>query len=547
MAEIDSIVSRFSRIASEYRDKPVLLAEGGLGKAWTYGEVLSRVKRIAGGLVASDLVDENGIGLMSENCPEWPIAYLSILTAGATVVPIDANLRPEEISYIIGHSRIRTVIASPVTARTLKDLRLGLNIFVITDDQPESWNQLHDHEPIEGLIADNPQAALIYTSGTTGAPKAVQLSHKNLLANVDGIQLILKIHDHDRFYSILPLHHTFEATAGFILPILSGASIIYARSLKSRDILEDIGRTKCTLMIGVPLLFEKMHHNFIKRISEVPKHQQVMFQTFMAASRIGWKLGGRPGKRLFRPLRRKAGLDSIRIFCSGGAPLPPHISEFFNMLGFDFLQGYGMTEASPVISVNRPENIEFGSVGPPIGNVEVRIDNPTSDGIGEIVVRGDSVTSGYKDNPKLTEELICDGWLHTGDLGRMYNGHIWITGRGKNVIVSAAGKNIYPEELEEKLLESDLVMEAIVFGRNRETRQGEEVRALIVPNMESIATRFGISETTRNPEKIREIFRDVIAGVNQRVAEFKRISAFDLQFEELAKTSTRKVKRYLYS
>ena len=300
-------------------------------------------------------------------------------------------------------------------------------------------------------------------------------------------------------------------------------------------------------MIGVPLLFEKMHHNFIKRISEVPKHQQVMFQTFMAASRIGWKLGGRPGKRLFRPLRRKAGLDSIRIFCSGGAPLPPHISEFFNMLGFDFLQGYGMTEASPVISVNRPENIEFGSVGPPIGNVEVRIGNPTSDGIGEIVVRGDSVTSGYKDNPKLTEELICDGWLHTGDLGRMYNGHIWITGRGKNVIVSAAGKNIYPEELEEKLLESDLVMEAIVFGRNRETRQGEEVRALIVPNMESIATRFGISETTRNPEKIREIFRDVIAGVNQRVAEFKRISAFDLQFEELAKTSTRKVKRYLYS
>ena len=206
-----------------------------------------------------------------------------------------------------------------------------------------------------------------------------------------------------------------------------------------------------------------------------------------------------------------------------------------------------MTECSPVISVQRPDDIKFGSVGPPLDNVEVRIDTPGADGVGEIIVKGDNITPGYRGLPEATAELIINGWLHTGDLGRIRDGHLWITGRRKSLIVSAAGKNIYPEELEEKLIESPLTLEAVVFGRAKVDRQGEEVRALIVPDLEQLVAD-GLIADVENPDlaTINRIIANVVRQVNDNVAAYKRIAAFDVQLDELEKTSTRKIKRFLY-
>jgi long-chain acyl-CoA synthetase len=235
------------------------------------------------------------------------------------------------------------------------------------------------------------------------------------------------------------------------------------------------------------------------------------------------------------------------MFVSGGAPMPAEIARFFNLIGVDFLQGYGMTECSPVISTNRPDNIQFGSVGPPLGNLQVRIDSADDSGVGEILVKGLSTTPGYRQNPQKTAELLHDGWLHTGDLGRLRDGHLWITGRLKNVIVSAAGKNIYPEEIEEKLAESPYILEAVVFGRKKDGKQGEEVRAIIVPDLEQFRTDFGVSMDSPDQDLLKNVVSQKIAELCAHMADFKRISGFEVQTQELEKTSSKKVKRFIYS
>ncbi len=199
-----------------------------------------------------------------------------------------------------------------------------------------------------------------------------------------------------------------------------------------------------------------------------------------------------------------------------------------------------------MVSVNRPDDIEFGSIGSPLSNLQIRIFEPDENGVGEILVKGDSVMAGYLNNPAKTAEVLRDGWFHTGDLGHFRKNHLWITGRKKNVIVSAAGKNIYPEELEERLLASPYVLEAVVFGRTRETRQGEEIRAIIVPDLEQLKSEFGISDESSTSPEIVTLLGKVVAELNEQIADFKRISGFEVQLEELEKTSTKKIKRFVY-
>jgi long-chain acyl-CoA synthetase len=344
----------------------------------------------------------------------------------------------------------------------------------------------------------------------------------------------------------LPLHHTFESTCGFLTPLTNGCTVVYARSLKSKQIIEDIGTSRATVMIGVPLLWENMYQAMRRKINAAPLVRRVLFQTLFSLSDAGWRLNRRWGRTLFASLRKKAGLSSVRLFVSGAAAMPPHIVRFFVLLGFDFIQGYGMTETSPVATAHRPDDIRFDTVGRPITGVEVRIDNPNQAGIGEVLVRGDNCTSGYRGNPEATADLLKDGWLHTGDLGKMQDGHLQITGRAKNLIVSAAGKNIYPEELEEKLLISNYILEAVVFGRAKEGRQGEEVRAILVPDLEQFRSEFGLDPEKPDRDQVMAKLKEVMAEVNERVAGYKRISGFAMQFEELEKTSTKKVKRFVY-
>ncbi len=246
-------------------------------------------------------------------------------------------------------------------------------------------------------------------------------------------------------------------------------------------------------------------------------------------------------------MREKAGLGSLRMMVSGAAPLPPKIAEWFNLIGFDFLEGYGLSECAPVVAVNRPHDISFGSVGPPLPTIKMAIEDPSPDGVGEIKVKGPNNTIGYLDNHQATAELLKDGWLYTGDMGKMKKGRLYITGRKKNVIVSAAGKNIYPEEIEAALHLSPFILESIVLGRKKGSKMGEEVHAIIVPDMEQVKRQHDVGIDSPEPEKVRQVIEDEVKSVNERLADYKRLVRFELRFDEFEKTSSRKIRRALYS
>ncbi|MFQ5499308.1 MAG: AMP-dependent synthetase/ligase [Candidatus Zixiibacteriota bacterium] len=542
----DSIPGAFAESVRLYGDRVAFWADGGLGKAWTYAEAGRQVDMLAAGLLAGSRLDPPEIGLISENRPEWAIAYLAILKAGGTVVPIDANLKPNEIRFIVEDAGLKVLFVSEQYEELLRKEGFAGRLFSFASESVSSWQSLMGAGDRPVAVDAATTAVLIYTSGTTGTPKAVELTHRNILSNLEGIRAGLCFDWDDVFLSVLPLHHTFEATCGFLTPVMCGASIVYARSLKSRDIMEDIGRTGVTVMCGVPLLYEKMAQSIRRGIKAAPVRRRALFHLLFGLSRIGWAVGLKLGRLFFRRLRKKAGLSTLRLFVSGGAAIPSRIAAFFNHLGISFFQGYGMTECSPVISFNRPDSIRFGSVGPPLPNVEVRIDDPDRSGVGEIVVRGENVTPGYRGNPEQTAALVRDGWLHTGDLGMLRQGRLWITGRAKNVIVSAAGKNIYPEEIETLLVQFDCVAEVVVFGRKKEGKQGEEVAALIVPDLECRVYDRAGDGGRQDTEMLHKTIGDVIADVNRRMADYKRIVSFDIQTGELEKTSTKKVKRFVY-
>lgn len=542
-----TLYAAFEAAATRFSDCIAVKGDGGNGLTYTYHELHRRVKSLAAGLQKPAYADVKEIGLLSENRPEWPAAYLAIVASGKAVVPIDANLKPNEIEALISHAGLTTVFVSSRFEEMLGQMSRSLEAVSFEDESSSSWNRLMS-DPVDFTPVGSREslASLIYTSGTTGAPKAVMLTHGNLLANLTSIGHDLAFNESDVFLSLLPLHHTFESTGGFLTPLTNGCTVVYARSLKSREIVEDLAANGVTVMCGVPLLYEKIYQSMIRKIEAAPAARRALFKILFSLSAVGWMFKRKWGKPLFASLRKKAGLAKVRMFVSGAAALPPHICRFFVLIGLDLLEGYGMTECSPVVTANRPDDIVFGSVGPPLTGVRVKIADPDAHGIGEILVQGDNCTPGYRDNPDETAVLLRDGWLHTGDLGRLHDGHLWITGRAKNLIVSAAGKNIYPEEIEEKLMVSKYVLEAIVFGRIKQGRQGEEVRALIVPDREKFASEFSLDPEEPDREKVMAVLKQVVAGVNQQMADYKRITGFVMQFEELEKTSTKKVKRFVY-
>lgn len=535
-----------------HKEKTALISQNSPTSEYKYRDVERIVTGAAGSLKSRGFRKGQRAGILSENRPEWGLSYLAILAAGGTVVPLDSSWKEQELLRTIRSSGITTVFTTAKWYPFLRELNLAdnrpLEIIGLDDIITPNLLAICNAAPFQASdISRNDLAALIYTSGTTGEPKGVMLTHRNLIANLEGIVAALEFYPEDLFLSVLPLHHTFEATCGLLTPLTLGLTVAYARSLKSRDILNDISRYRVTCMVAVPLLFEKIYNSITRKIEELPFHKRVFLKIFFNISSFGWSLGLKPGRLLFRGLRHRAGLGSIRLFVSGGAPLPAEIARWFNLTGFDFLEGYGLSECAPVVAVNRPHKIQFGSVGPPLPNIEVKIVEPSSDGVGEIAVKGENITAGYLNNRRATEELICDGWLYTGDLGQVKDGYLYITGRKKNVIVSAAGKNIYPEEIEAELMLSPCILEALVLGRKRSGKMGEEVCAIILPDLEQI-NRYPPATTGESGESvIRRIIKEEVEAVNNRLADYKRLCQFEIRTEEFEKTSSRKIKRTLYN
>ncbi len=555
---ITTLPEMVARSSREFASRPALVSrDPGGDRVITYEELGRKVDAMARGLAAMRVRPGDRCIILGPNSPEWAMSYLSIAAAGGVCVPMDSLLSDNEILRLMADAKPALAFVAPRFLDAVLDTGRGfpapgkvvalahepgpLPGGVISIDELISRGTSKTELPPIGL---EDLAAIIYTSGTTGTPKGVMLTHRNIVSDVAACYQAVDF-EYERFLSVLPMHHTFECTAGFLLPVYSGCTVTYARSLRSSYIIEDLKSSRATVMLGVPLLFQKMIEGIHRAVSKRPLAQRIAFNALMAMVKAGEK-AGRPGLGtiLFRSLREKAGLGTLRFLVSGGAPLMPWIPKEFRRIGILILQGYGLTEASPVLTLNPLDAPRDDSIGKPLPGVEARVLDPGENGIGELAFRGPMVMKGYYRNEKATSSVLDqDGWLRTGDLGHVDSqGYIYVRGRAKDLIVTPAGKNVYPEELEAELNRSPFVLESMVYGRPTDTG-GEEVCAIIVPDYETIGGISGRRDLSE--AHVVSLVAKEVKKVNERVASYKRIKHFKLREEELPKTSTRKIKRHL--
>lgn len=532
-------------LGRQFSGKTVLrIKRNGEYVEYTGGETAGQADALSGMFFQLGLQHGDRIALLADNQPEWGIAYLAIVGHGMTAVPIDRLLKPGEYQRILADSGSSAIVVSESLRSDLLSIAGDLpNLKHVLTLEEIMSNRVNTVVP-DSQVSPKDLAVLIYTSGTTGNAKGVMLSHENIMSNVVACRDVISITSDDSFVSVLPLHHTFECTAGFLAPMYAGATVSYVGSLKSRDIVDTMKASRATIMLAVPLLYEKMYAGIMRKTSTLPLVTKTIFKLLMGVVKLGEIFNKRLGTVLFKSLREKGGLDTIRFFISGAAALPPDVAIGFDRLGLSILQGYGLTEASPVVSVHRVDDPpKPDSVGPAISGVEVTISEPDENGVGELIVRGDNVMLGYYNNDKATAEVLKDGGLYTGDSGWIdEDGHLHIAGRLKNVIVTRAGKNIYPEEIEGELVLSPYIAEVLVFGAEDVPSGEEYVRAVVVPDFEYLEQEG----TPTDDVTLTKLINQEVRQRCRNLADYKRVREVDLRREEFSKTSTRKIKRFLF-
>lgn len=544
--------------------------------SYSWREWMERVRKTALGLYALGIRKGDPVGILSENCPEWTFADLGILSLGAVTVPIYPTSSPEDIRYIIQHANLKALFVSTedlcqkVTSFQSSFLPEGLILFF---PQPfgmkmtlrDLWekgryvelNGNNFYEQCVKAVGPEDLATIIYTSGTTGAPKGVMLTHRNFIANYQGSWQRIQIDDRDSVLSFLPLSHVFERLAGYYYQAAYGVAIYYAES--PLTVAEDIRKVKPTIVTAVPRFYEKTFAKIQEKIQQTPRWRQRLFEW---AVRIGTRTAQMKIRKQQVPLwlvfynelakffvfskLKKAMGGRIRFFISGGAPLSKDLARFFFAADVLILEGYGLTETSPVIAVNAPGDFKFGTVGKPIAGIQVKIAED-----GEILTAGPCIMKGYYNHPQATAECIKDGWFHTGDIGTFDSeGFLRITDRKKDIIVTAGGKNVSPQKIEACVLEDALFSQIVVLGDKR-----PYLCALIVLNKNMIlpyAEKAGMGgvpyeEMLKTP-LIREWVQKRLDARMEGLAKYETIKAFELLPREFSQasgemTQTLKIKR----
>jgi long-chain acyl-CoA synthetase len=525
--------------------------EDGTFREISYTKMGRRVVSISSVLINLGLKKGDRVAIFSENRPEWASAYFGIISCGCVILPIDVKLTDAEIQYILNDSGAGCIFTSikylPVIDR-LRDVLPHIKKVILLD-RTDRTDVIHlgKLRPHRGKERDRPiypedTAIIVYTSGTTGVAKGVELSYKNLLFQVVEFSQIIRCTPKERLLSVLPLNHMLEITGGLIAPLYAGSCVTYCDTLKATTLLPLMKEAGTTAMICVPLVLKMIHTGIIKRVSKAPVHRRLAYRVLMPLSRFLLRFNIRAGRLFFGRVHSEFG-GRLHTFISGGAPLPIDVEIDLNALGFRILQGYGLTETSPVVSVNTFAAHRFGSVGKPLPGVELKIlKEREDDAEGEVLTRGPHVMKGYFMDPERTAEVIKDGWFHTGDLGHIdRDGFLFITGRKKNMIVLGGGKKVFPEEVEDVVGRSPYIKELCVMARTAERgmRKGhDEVYAVVVPNLEALEAE-GIS----GPEDVEAKIRSEISRLSAELAAYKRIMGFYLSYEELPKTVTKKIKR----
>ncbi|MDQ3296341.1 MAG: AMP-binding protein [Myxococcota bacterium] len=571
-----SIVELFEAATKQHRNRLALRLvrkeEDSPPIAYTYGQLHELAWQGAGVLRQLGVVPGERVIVMSENRPEWGISYFAILLAGATVVPLDKELTLAEVVNLTKVSRARALVLSrKVVERLAGEANLAVPIGDGEGDPAVVWSPAHPAfgawlaaqtgadtkvfafdelltEPEVSVGAVRPDtkgdvlASLIFTSGTTGTPKGVMLTHKNLTSMVSKLSSLFMLYKHDKLLSVLPLHHTLEFSAGFLMPLMHGASIDYLEELEADSLQRALEDEGVTGMVGVPALWQLLERKIYKNVSDAGVIVEKVFDTIVDFNRslrdkLPWDLGA--GKVLFFPVHRKLG-GRMRLLISGGSALPADTLNAFRGLGFNLYEGYGMTESSPVLTVMRPGEKQIaGSVGRALPGIDVRIDRPDASGVGEIIAKGPNVMIGYFENPEATAQTIQDGWLHTGDLGRIdEDGNVFIVGRKKEMILGPSGENVYPDELEETYRDSKYIKEMSVVGLPAGDTGHETVAALIVPDYDHDGTDRRLGR-----EDVREAVREHVKKISKSLPLYKRLKIVHLWDHDLPKTASRKVRR----
>lgn len=545
--EVTNFKDMLFRSADIYRTRTAFKIKDKNGniESITYEQFKNDVVYLGTSLIRKGFTNKR-IAVIGKNSYNWCVSYLAASIVGI-VVPIDKELHTDDVINFMNVSQTVCILGDSKNLDAVSDNIAKLEnpdtLFITFGKKFDSFLAEGRTSYLNGFtifnqIQVNPDELriLLFTSGTTGSAKGVCLSQRNICSNLLSTYGIVKVKRSDLFFSVLPLHHTYECTLGFLLPIYSGASIAHCEGL--RYIAKNMQEFHPSVILCVPLLLENLHKNIIKNINKsLPdkykkKNNENPFQTLpffikkVVKTKVKNTLGGR-----------------LRVFIVGAAAANPNIVSDFRDLNLNTLQGYGLTECSPLVAGNTDFFQKDDAAGLPIPNVEYIIDSPNDEGVGEILVKGPNVMLGYYEDEEKTKQTIVDGWFHTGDLGRIdEDGYLYITGRCKSVIVTKNGKNIYPEEVEYYLNDNPLISESLVLGIQKEGDDETYINAQIYPNIEAITEYLKGSVPTK--EEIWKVISDVVSSVNKKLPNYKHIKSFGIRDKEFEKTTTQKVKRY---
>ncbi len=539
------------RISVErYPDRPCFTDFEPEKTTLTYAQVLEKVETLAQWMRSRGVSKGDRVAVSGKNSPEWATVYLAALFAGAVIVPVDYGLHDAEVENLLKTAAPKLFFVDEEKFDFFSGNPHGAEIFSLSVKHPELYvyNLKADKQYGVEPASEEDTAAILFTSGTTGNPKGVMLSHRNLVADCYIAQMNLDIFETDVFYALLPIHHSYTMLAVFIEALSVGAEIVFGKTMAVSRMLRELKEGKITMLLGVPLLFNKLLAGILRGIREKGIVVYGLMKFLMGISYLIKKIFGvNPGKKIFHAVLEKASISTLRIAICGGGPLAPSVFRVYNELGIDFIQGYGLTETSPIIALNPKEHFKIESVGKYFyPYMEMKILDPDESGIGEVAVKGPMVMQGYYKMPEETKAVFTeDGWFKTGDLGKLDSEHyLYLAGRAKNMIVTEGGKNVYPEEIENAFQLFTDIEQITVQGYLMDAQtKSEGIEALVYPSDDLLKRLNVMRGAPEAVDPVQTAIEDCVEKVNKTLPPYARISKTVILETPLEMTTTKKVKR----